>query len=66
MTLLSVTAFGLCAALLVLATWRIRRADAEATTTALFDRLLDDRSVRIAVIVVWWWLGWHFLAGTAL
>jgi len=66
MTLLSIAYFGLCAALLVLATWRIRRADPEATVAALFDRLLDDRAVRIAVIVVWWWLGWHFLAGATL
>lgn len=66
MTLLSIAYFGLCTTLLALATWRIRHADPDATVTALFDRLLDDRAVRIAVVVVWWWLGWHFLAGTTL
>ncbi|WP_408605752.1 DUF6186 family protein [Leucobacter salsicius] len=32
----------------------------------LFDRLLEDRTVRVAVIAIWWWLGWHFLAGDTL
>lgn len=58
--------FLLCAAALILASWRIRLRDPEATVTELFDRLLDDRTVRLAVIVVWWWLGWHFLAGQTL
>ncbi|WP_345183865.1 DUF6186 family protein [Microbacterium panaciterrae] len=66
MMLLSIGYFGLCAALLVVATWRIRLRHPEATVTELFDRLLDDRAVRIAVIVIWWWLGWHFLAGATL
>ncbi len=66
MTLLSTGYFGLCAAALVLATWWIRIGDPDATVSALFDRLLDDRAVRIAVIVIWWWLGWHFLAGQTL
>ena len=58
--------FLLCAAGLILASWRIRLQDVGATVTELFDRLLEDRSVRVAVIVVWWWLGWHFLAGETL
>ena len=66
MTLLSLGYFLSCAAALALATWWIRRGDPEATVTELFDRLLDDRAVRIAVIVIWWWLGWHFLAGQTL
>ena len=48
------------------ATWWIRIGDPDATVSALFDRLLDDRAVRIAVIVIWWWLGWFFLAGQTL
>lgn len=64
--IVSTAFFLLCAAALVLVTWRIRLRDPEATVTDLFDRLLDDRTVRVAVIVVWWWLGWHFLAGQTL
>ena len=64
--IVSIAWFVLCAAALALAAWRARLHDADATVTALFDRMLDDRSVRLAVIVCWWWLGWHFLAGTTL
>jgi len=64
--IVSTAFFVLCAAALMLATWRIRLHDDEATVVDLFDRLLDDRTVRLAVIVVWWWLGWHFLAGQTL
>lgn len=64
--IISTAFFLLCTTALVLTTWRIRRRDPEATVTDLFDRLLEDRAVRIAVIVVWWWLGWHFLAGQTL
>lgn len=66
MILLSLGYFLLCAAGLAVATWRIRSAHPATTVTAMFDRLLDDRAVRIAIIVIWWWLGWHFLAGTTL
>lgn len=64
--IVSVAWFVLCAAALGLVSWRAHMHDPEATVTALFDRLLDDRSVRLAVIVCWWWLGWHFLAGATL
>lgn len=66
MTLLSAAYFTVCAIALVLVSWRLRLSHPEATVQELFDRLLDDRAVRIAVVVVWWWLGWHFLAGTTL
>lgn len=23
---------------------------------------MGDRTIRVAVVVTWWWLGWHFLA----
>ena len=26
----------------------------------LIARIMHNRNTRIAVIVVWWWLGWHF------
>jgi len=28
---------------------------------AMLDALLARRAPRIALIVFWWWLGWHFL-----
>ncbi len=28
----------------------------------VMSRLMATRSGRIGVLVVWWWLGWHFLA----
>jgi hypothetical protein len=26
----------------------------------LVERIMHNRNTRIAVILVWWWLGWHF------
>lgn len=28
---------------------------------ALMDRILHHRTTRVAIILGWWWLGWHFL-----
>ncbi len=28
---------------------------------ALMDRILHHRTTRIAIILGWWWIGWHFL-----
>lgn len=55
--------FVTCALALVATTWWLHRMDAEASVTALFDRVMTSRAARIAIIVMWWWLGWHFLAG---
>jgi hypothetical protein len=63
MTLASILTFGTCAIALVVATLIVQREHPAATVMALFDHMMDDHVVRIAVIVVWWWLGWHFLAG---
>ncbi len=27
----------------------------------LMDRILHHRTTRVAIILGWWWLGWHFL-----
>ena len=27
----------------------------------LMDRILHHRTTRIAIILAWWWVGWHFL-----
>lgn len=26
----------------------------------LIGRIMHHRNTRIAIVVVWWWLGWHF------
>ena len=26
----------------------------------LVARLMHNRNTRIALMIVWWWLGWHF------
>lgn len=61
--ILSVISFAACGIALAVATVLERRADPETTVTAMFDRAMSDRTIRIAILVVWWWLGWHFLAG---
>lgn len=63
---LSVVVFAAFALVLTVWSWAIQRRHPEATVHELFDRLLEDRTVRVAVIVIWWWLGWHFLAGATL
>ncbi len=59
----SLLVFGACLIGLALTAWAARRQDPEVGVTELFDRIMADRTVRIAVIVCWWWLGWHFLVG---
>ncbi|WP_029146119.1 DUF6186 family protein [Microbacterium luticocti] len=66
MIVISAGAFLACAAALAVAGWVIGRRYAEASVTAMFDRMLSDPAIRVAVIVCWWWLGWHFLAGQTL
>ncbi len=42
---------------------RARRAGSQLTTLAtVLGRLMLTRGGRIGMLVVWWWLGWHFLA----
>jgi Family of unknown function (DUF6186) len=36
------------------------RPDLVAPFGDLIARIMHNRNTRIAVIVVWWWLGWHF------
>ena len=66
MIVVSTAAFLACAAAVAVSGWLIGRRYAEASTTAMFDRLMSDVPVRVAVVVIWWWLGWHFLAGQTL
>ena len=52
MRLISTAVFVLCAVALAFVSWRIRRRHPEATSDELFDRLLADRTVRVAVVVI--------------
>ncbi|MCA0295290.1 MAG: DUF6186 family protein [Actinobacteria bacterium] len=42
------------------------RPDLIAPLGAMFGRVLRNRAARVMLIVFWWWLGWHFLAGVTL
>lgn len=64
--ILSALVFALCGIALIAAALLERRRDPEATVSDMFDRALADRTARIAVLLIWWWLGWHFLAGQTL
>ncbi|GAA1997856.1 DUF6186 family protein [Microbacterium ulmi] len=59
--MLSATVFVVGAIVLGVVTWISSRRDPEATASGLFDRIMQSRTVRIAILVCWWWLGWHFL-----
>ena len=59
----SAIVFCLCGvALFVVLRAGVRRG-AMVTTVRMFERALANRTVRIAMLVLWWWLGWHFLVG---
>lgn len=36
------------------------RPDVIAPFGRLIDRIMHHRNTRLALMVVWWWLGWHF------
>jgi Family of unknown function (DUF6186) len=33
-----------------------------ARLSSLVEHIMINRTTRIAVITVWWWLGWHFFS----
>lgn len=66
MLYISAGVFLACAVALVLASVVLHTRHPDATITAMFDRMLSDRRIHLVVIVLWWWLGWHFLAGQTL
>jgi len=33
------------------------------TVTELLDAAMAARAPRFALVLFWWWLGWHFLVG---
>lgn len=36
------------------------RPDLVSPFGALIARIMHHRNTRLALVVVWWWLGWHF------
>jgi hypothetical protein len=42
------------------------RPNVVAPLGVLTDRLMSRRRTRIAIIAVWWWLGWHFFSNVPL
>ena len=59
----SAIVFCLCGVALFVVMWAGVRRGAMVTTVRMFERALANRTVRIAMLVLWWWLGWHFLVG---
>ncbi|MCX8529781.1 MAG: DUF6186 family protein [Rhodoluna sp.] len=49
-----------------IAAWLItRRQDSKvASIGKLFDRVMHHRATRVAIMIAWWWVGWHFLVNT--
>ncbi len=45
------------------AAWLItRHSDSKvASIGKLFDRVMHHRATRVAIMIAWWWVGWHFL-----
>jgi hypothetical protein len=36
------------------------RPDLVAPLGQLVARIMHNRNTRLAIIAIWWWLGWHF------
>ena len=32
-----------------------------ANVAAMIDRIMHHRTTRVAIMLGWWWVGWHFL-----
>ncbi len=59
----STVVFLMCGvALFVVLRAGVRRG-AMVPSARMFERAMANRTIRIAMILVWWWLGWHFLVG---
>jgi hypothetical protein len=64
--ILSASGFVVCLICLVaIELIAMRQPATLAPAGDLFDRVLASRPARIAIVVFWWWLGWHiFVAQT--
>ena len=52
----------LAISLIALVAWLLPhfRPNTLAKVGELIERIMHNRNTRFAVILVWWWLGWHF------
>lgn len=32
-----------------------------ANVGSMIDRIMHHRTTRVAIMLAWWWVGWHFL-----
>jgi len=55
-------AYGLVLAVAgMLQVWSLINRDKIAPIGEMIERIMHHRSTRIAVVFIWWWLGWHFV-----
>ncbi len=59
----STLVFCLCGVALLVVLRAGARRGAMVTSGRMFERAMANRTVRITMLVLWWWLGWHFLVG---
>ncbi len=59
----SAIAFAACGLALLAVQFLGVRRDLAAPSVDVFEHALANRVVRVAIVVLWWWLGWHFLVG---
>jgi len=64
---ISVIGFALLG-LSAIAIWGYSRLRPEtvAPLGQLVERLMSRRKTRLAIVAVWWWLGWHFFSNVPL
>ncbi len=43
--------------------WLVTRREKSkvASLGELLDRVMHHRATRVAIMLAWWWIGWHFL-----
>lgn len=64
MRTVTVAVYLLCLVVAVVVELVARRdPDRIAPFGDLLDRVMATRSVRIGMLLFWWWAGWHFLVG---
>jgi hypothetical protein len=46
-----------------LVVWLVTRREKSkvASLGELLDRVMHHRATRVAIMLAWWWIGWHFL-----
>lgn len=67
MGLVTITAYGAVALGVVALTVLPRaRPDLLERPSVLADRMMREPAARVVLVVFWWWVGWHFLAGVTL